>query len=284
MLLQPVANAQLLNIKIGSDALVEAAIRDAIVMVESGYCIQDIETNQKYGRNGQSFFNKVCFLGCKSDKGIIASEKVLTPWCDDDSFDKYRDNKKYRPLLDSTIIVRTLPVNTVDTLDIATGLSYNNDSTLICSGNGDNRADGLILSSDSSSVVNWIVWVRNPEKNESTGTPEWEFSVIKKSIDFSEGDRVVDAPNSPNSYIGGLYISARIISAGMVEFSLSGFTTGTPGKWIVEPVNDKMFSSTNDTEDNVIPTPETNQPDDNLTPVKEKNKEKKKKSKASKKK
>lgn len=282
MLVQSSAYAQLLNVRIGSDALVEDAIKDAVVIVESNYCIQDTETNQKYGRNGKSYFNILQFLGCRTDKGIITCQKAIQPWAVDEMFDKYRGNNKYQPLLDSTLVVRTLSVDTVENISIASDLSFNNDSTLICTNVGGSRADGLMLSADNADSINWIVWVKNSTNKESKESPNVEFTITKKTVDFSKENVIVDTPNSTNSFIGGLYVSAKVVSVGLVEFSLSGFVVDNSGKWIVEPINTDTFSSTK-MEDKEIASPSPDSQDDNLTPLKD-NKKGKKKSKQSKKK
>lgn len=275
------AYAQLLNVRIGSDALVEAAIKDAIVVVESKYCIQDIESGQKYGRNDKPYFNAVTFLGCKTDKGVITSETTIKPWTVDNLFDKYRDNNKYRPLLDSTLVIRSLPIDTVQTIDLAKGLSFNNDTTLICGGIN-SRVDGLTISTHDSDVTNWIVWIKESLKNDSKESSNLEYNIIKKSVEFSKGAAVIDTPNSTNSYVGGLYISAKVISVGLVEFSLAGFIVDNSGKWMIEPIDVNTFSVDNENID--VTTPVSNDSDEGLTPVNEKKKEKKKKTKASKKK
>lgn len=280
--IQTPAHAQLLNVRIGSDALVEEAIKDAIVVVESKYCIQDVESEQKYGRNGKPYFNTLEFLGCKTDKGVIISEKTIKPWTVDELFDKYRNNKKYRPLLDSTLVIRLLPKDTIQPIDITKNLSFNNDSTLVCAGAGESRTDGLMVSTNDINTTNWIVWIKKSSKNESKESPEIEYNIIKRTVEFSNGAVVIDTPSATNSFIGGLYISAKVISVGLVEFSLSGFVIENSDRWMIEPVNVNTFSSDNVNTDETTPT--LNDSDDTLTPVKEKNKEKKKKSKASKKK
>lgn len=282
MLIQSSAQAQLLNVRIGSDALVEDAIKGAVVMVESKYCVQDVETNQKYGRNGKPYFNTIGFLGCRTDNGVITSERALTPWAEDNLFDKYRDNSKYRPLLDSTLVVQSVQIDTVQHIDISTGLLFNNDSTVICTGIDKNRADGLMVATDDNDATNWIVWIKKSSKIESKESSNFEYNIVKKSIEFTKGDVVIDTPNSANSFIGGLYISAKVVSVGLVEFSLSGFIIEDSGRWVIKPVNTNTFSSDNEEQEIVSQTP--NDSDDNLTPVKENGKEKKKKSKANKKK
>lgn len=276
------SHAQLLNVRIGSDALVEEAIKGAVVMVESKYCVQDVETKQKYGRNEKPYFNTVCFLGCRTDNGVITSAQSLTPWTDDNLFDKYRNNNKYRPLLDSTLVVQSVQIDTVQHIDISAGLLFNNDSTIICTGINKNRADGLMVATDDNDATNWIVWIKKSSKNESKESSNLEYNIIKKTVEFAKGDVAIDTPNSANSYIGGLYISAKVVSVGLVEFSLSGFIIEDSGKWIIKPVNTRTFSS--DKENQEIASQAPSDSDDSLTPVKENGKEKKKKSKANKKK
>lgn len=276
------AHAQLLNVRIGSDALVEDAIKGAVVMVESKYCVQDVETNQKYGRNGKPYFNTIDFLGCRTDEGVITSERALTPWAEDNMFDKYRDNSKYRPLLDSTLVVKSVQIDSIQQIDISTGLLFNNDSTIISTGIDKNRADGLMVATDDTDATHWIIWIKKSSKNESKEASNFEYNIIKKSIEFTKGDAVIDTPNSTNSFIGGFYITAKVVSVGLVEFSLSGFIIEDSGRWVIKPINTNIFSSDNKEQEIISETP--NVSDDSLTPVKENGKEKKKKSKANKRK
>ncbi len=277
------AHAQLLDIKLGSDVLVENAIKDAIVVVESNYCIQDIETNQKYGRNDKPYFNVLQFLGCKTEGGIVVGGNVVKPWSVDALFDKYRKGSRYRPLLDNALLVRTLAKDRSDTTSIASNLSFNSDSTLVFA-HGKNAVDGLALSVDDKDAVNWIVWVEKSPSDDSKTTSGLEYRIFKKTVDFSTGDVIINSPNPLSSYLGGLYVSAKVISVGLVEFSLSGFVVGDSGEWLVKPVNNVMFSSVKDSSESEVNTPISNTPDDSLTPVGKNDKGKKKKSKASKKK
>lgn len=271
------ASAQLLNFRIGSDVIVEAAVRDAIVLVESNYCIQDIETGQKYGRNGQTYFNVLHFLGCKTDKGIMISEMSIHPWDVDNLFDKYRSENKYKPLLDSTFVIRSFSSDKTETINLRRNLSFNNDSTMVCANIGVGSVDGLTLTFDhEESVANWIIWVKDPVKNDPMGTSgELGCTIIKKTIDFSMDDAMVDPPSFSNSYLGGLYVSAKVINVGLVELSLSGFIVGTSDKWIALPVKNEtcaaMGSPTGGTP--VVEGP--GQAEDGLTPVGNKKEEKK---------
>ncbi|MDO5395706.1 MAG: hypothetical protein Q4F07_07060 [Bacteroidales bacterium] len=271
MVVSVAASAQLLDVRIGSDALVEDAIKDAVVIVESSYCIQDVTTGQKYGRNNKKSFNRLQFLGCKAENGIIVSEKVIHPWNVDVLFDKYRNDGLYRPIFDNVLTVRSLLSEKDDTINIASNLSFNNDSTVIYANTGDSSVDGIPVSVDNENIVNWIVWIKNPADKEYDDLPDLEYTIVKKTIDFSIGN-TVDTPPSSNSYLGGLYVSAKVVSVGLVEFSLSGFLIGESGKWIVMPIDDKTFAMSVRGK-----YKEKDTSDDGLTPVKDKEKKNKKK-------
>lgn len=284
MLTQLSVSAQLLNVRIGSDALVEDAIRDAVVLVESRYCIQDVETDKRYGRYGKPYFNKVLFLGCRTSKGLITNAQVISPWNVDKQFDNYRKNNKYRPLQDSTLLVHVFPVDTIQPIAISSNFCFSSDSTMICVGDRSRSSNCLILSDVDDSTTNWIVWVKINKDSESDGAPIFEYNIVKKTIKLTNGEALIDAPSSDNPPIGGLYISAKIVRVGVVEFSLSGFILEDFGKWMLLPVNVSTFECANDivADDTVSQSP--NNPDESLTPVETDTKVKKKKSKSSKKK
>jgi len=276
MLIPSYSNAQLLNIRIGSDALVEDAIKDAIVIVESSYCIQDVETNQKYGRNGKSYFNNLQFLGCKTNKGIIVSEKAVTPWSVDNLFNKYRNDSKYRPLLDNTLTVQNQTDSKTDTFNIESDVQFNRDSMLVCFNMGSGNTEGLTLTVNDKAIANWIVWIKGCENKENDEKKGLEYYIVKQTIDLSEGKTVVNTPRPGNTYLGGLYVSAKVLSVGLVEFSLSGLVVDNFGKWIVEPIKDDFILKKEDNQKD-IKSPDNNISDDVLTPVKEKKEKKKKK-------
>lgn len=234
MLFQLPADAQLLNIKFGSDALVESAIKDAVVVVESKYYIRDTETNQKYGREGKPYFNTVDFLGCKTDKGVITNAKVLCPWNADKMYDKYIENPKYQPQLDNMLVARSVAGDTIVSIDLNSNIVFDSDSVLICAVDVENRADGLSLSSGDNESINWIVWVNKSTEDEST---EMEYYIYKQTVDLTNGAATIENKIPANSFLGGLYIKAKVVSIGLVEFSLSGFIVNKDGRWIVEPVN-----------------------------------------------
>lgn len=276
--------AQLLNVRIGSDALVEEAIHDAVVLVESRYCIQDVETDKKYGRYGKPYFSTVRFLGCKTDKGIITSAQALTPWNVDSQFNNYRNNNKYRPLQDSTLYVRVFPTDTIQAIDISSNFHFNGDSSLVCVGNKSCSANALMLSAEADSATNWIVWLKESKDSESEDSPIFEYNVVKKTIKFVNGEAIIDAPNSANPPFGALYISAKIVCVGMVEFSLSGLALENFRKWVLIPVNNNTFGDINDIEPNAAVSQSPDNLEEGLTPVEDNSKGKKKKSKSSKKK
>lgn len=278
------ANSQLLNIKIGSDALVEDAIKDAIILVESRYCIQDIESDQKYGRNGDSYFNKISFLGCKTEKGILTSSQAMKPWEVDKTYNKYRDNSKYRALLDSTLIIRSLPIDTTQSIDISSNLVFNNDSTLICIGIADNIKESMAFSTVDKGATNWIVWVLESTNENSKDSQLFEYNIVKRTIDFSKDKGSLDIPSSTNPVVGAIYLNANVVSVGLIEFCLSGFAIDKSGEWIIVPVDSNSFPTITDKEDDILLPYDKNDSNDSLTPIKEINKEKKKKPKTTKKK
>ena len=271
MVISASASAQLLDVRIGSDALVEDAIKDAVVIVESSYCIQDVTTGQKYGRNNKTYFNRLQFLGCKAENGIIVSEKVIHPWNVDVLFDKYRNDGLYRPVLDNVLTMHSLLSEEVDTVNVASNLSFNNDSTVIYANTGDSYVKGIPVSVGNENIVNWIVWIKNPADKEQDDIADLRYTIVKKTIDFSIGN-TVDTPPSSNSYLGGLYVSAKVVSVGLVEFSLSGFLIEGSGKWIVMPIDDKTFAMSKRNGYKENDTPGDNNPDDSLTPLREKDK------------
>ena len=283
MCVSSTADAQMLNLKTGSDALVEDAVKDAIVVIDSKYCILDTESNQKYGRNGQEYFNILKFIGCKTDNGIIVSETALNPWDKDKAFDKYRNNKKYEPLLDESLTIQSLSGGNESIINISNIVSLNNDSTLACIKTKETQADGLLLSDNPDAASNWMIWIEENSENENKESSMPTLSTIKKNIDLTNGEVAVDSPNPTRSYKGGFYISAKVVTVGIVEFSLAGMTIIKDCKWTVVPINDRTFTKSTDSP-SLKETPEIIAPEEDLTPVKGNEKDrKKKKSKAKKK-
>lgn len=271
--------AQSFDFRLGSDIIVEDATKDAIVIVKSQYCIQDVENNQKYGRNGKPYFNILQFIGCKTDKGIITSKEVLAPWTVDNSFDKYRNNSKYKPLLDSDIHVASSREDTCVTINLASNLLINGDSTLICVENQESITDAITLSLDNVDALNWFVWVKNAKEKDSQVSSNLKYSIVRQTVDLSGGDVYVEAPNVTGSYLGGIYVSAKVVSVGLVEFSLSGFIVKDSGRWKVEPINTDFFTLLESGEENEIKSPDTENPEDGLTPLSDKKPKKKAKKK-----
>ena len=283
MLSNTSAQAQLLNVKLGSDALVEDAVKEAIVVVEPNYCIQDVETNEKYGRNGKSYFNVLQFVGCKTDKGVIMGESVICPWTVDKHFDKYKKGGKYRPLLDNNLVVKSSASDKADTLNVESHLTYNNDSTLVCVSSGCENIDGLNISDENKQTLNWLVWLKNTSDKEIEEPSDLGCTIVKKNIESTTGQMVVEAPIDSKAYLGGLYVSSKVIGMGLVEFSVSGFIVKKDGKWMVKLIDGETFSVKATDAEKEIAAPEPGDTDEDLTPVTPA-KERKKKTKASKKK
>lgn len=228
------AGAQLLNVKLGSDALVEEAVRDAIVVAQSEYCLEDKADGQRYGRSDNSYFNRVDFIGCKTEDGVVVGGEVLFPWLSDPDFDKYRNSTKYAPALLDSLTLTTLDGTRIEQIPMSGVTALSGDSLLVAVPTP--NPAGLAPGKANPAGLNWIVWVREGKEVEGGGS--LELSAMKRTVDFDAyGNASVDMPAGPKC-LGGIYVGANVIAPGVVEFSLLGFVMpGASGKAAVYPVS-----------------------------------------------
>ncbi len=271
-------NAQLLNIRIGSEALVEEAVKEAMFVVESTYYIENQETGQKYGRGGKPYFNLQKTLACKGGNGFIMDSSILKPWANDPQFDKYRNDKKYKPVLNDTLVVKSISGSSCQKLPVDGKRIFVSDSALVSIEPAE-KSDGLSFSADSTGL-NWIVWIK--ADNNGSDNENYSYSVVKKAIDFWKKPRaIVECPDSKSEYLGGIYVTAKAISVGVVDFSLTGFLFKDNRIWFVAPIGDNTFESRPAQEESKAPVVEegTDGTDDTLTPLTDKKSKSKKKKK-----
>ena len=259
------ADAQFINVKLGTDMLIEDAVKDAIVLVETSYCIQDKETGQKYGRNGNSIFNSDVFFACKTSTGVMTEANAMTPWENDPAFDKYRNDSKYQPVLSDSVIIKTLKGEKVCATTIGKKQDEGSDNKLAffpCKG-----AKGLKLAADNPTEFNWIIWVK--EKNESEEGSSYELSVVKKTIEKTGGTPAkVEMPVYETNYFGGIYVTANVIETGTIEFTLDGLIIGDKDDWKLYSLNGKNLPKEKTKPAKpAIKEPVGATPDDELTPV-----------------
>lgn len=240
----------LFNKKIATEEILSQAVRPALVAVEVPYCVEDVESGLKYGRNGEAHFNVVTFLGCRTDLGLILPAVAARPWTHDAAYDKYRSDERYRPVL------------TADTL---TG-SFSPDSILICMSLPEGEP-ALNVSDSVSSSFGCIVWAR--EKKGEDGGEMLELTVKRENLGFEEGSTPVAAPGNDDSYIGGVYLTGRVKGVGIVEFVLSGLATPDEDGWKVNPVGPLTFIPGEPALPELQEAPEFHQPavDPELTPA-----------------
>lgn len=255
------SSAQLLNIRIGSDPLIEDAVKGAFYIAESKYFIKDVNSGQKYGRGGKTYFNQSKALACRTSDGFFMVSSALQPWNDDPQFAKYKSNDNFEPVLNDTIDFVSLDGKNQCAVLLNDNVESFEDNQIVCVGDTV-RSDGLSISSETSEL-NWIIWVK--ETNDG-----YTFSIIKKTLDLTQhGPVMLDNPDMDKNVLGGIYISANVINVGMVDFSISGFMVKEGRKWKVLPVNESLKNNENETPEQEVTIGVTvvEEPSDELTPV-----------------
>ncbi len=235
--------------------IIEDAVKDGIVVVQQDYKLQNTETGEFFGLNGNRYFGRTYSLAVKCTGGYYLGRAALTPWEYDRYFDKYRNDPKYRGVISTTqycAVADTL----YRTLDSDGQLRHELPGGYFCK--VDDKAafggQGFVADTSSTRTDGWIVLLT--ARKPLTGKQDNPLSFIcyRQQIEFEpDQEHCAITPVAVDEVVGGLYIRTQITGIGQITMSLVGLVHVEKDKWTV----DKLTSV-----NNVAATPE-------LTPIKE---------------
>lgn len=223
-----VANAQiddLYRFNTSNQQIVQMAVENSFKTVVSSYRLQDLKTQQLYGRNGNDAFGSVEFWGVLIEGGMILFDQTVHPWVYDKNYHKYKG--QYKAVPHQFIIVPEGRSYLMKTLNMTPcdhkNMLYYVQDTVISSG------DGLTVDFSDGVKNGWIVWLT--QEADSTQS----FIVVKKQIDLEPSIEFIemDGPNTDKEVKGGIFVYPIYPSIGCVELCLCGVLVNQNEKWFL---------------------------------------------------
>lgn len=248
--------------------LVEAAVRDGIILVRQDFQLCDTLTNQKYGRNHESNFGTVYSIAVKVQNALSVSNKFVRPWDFDGNYVQYR-NSQYRPIISKTSI-RSLSDSTF------TDFQYENrniralkDSVVYFVDSLSHEKRGFIIDHSKGEKDGWLVWA---VINDSTNVENENISLVaykyKISLEGGLQKYSIGQPTISGHILGGIYVCPIVTSIGTVEFMFEGLITSSDNvNWefyvLCDDINNEGANAgTLDVAENALTPIEVEQPQD----------------------
>ncbi len=219
--------------KIGENELIENAVKEGFVYVNTYYALENKDNGRKYGRDSHDYYGSLCYLGYAVNGGYITMAEAAMPWEADSDYDDFRNDEKYSPVLLDSIYVRLTDGsgkvkarmgNTIADLD-ETGLVF-----LTSEQQDENR----FVTTGEEAEKGWLVMAMLP-KGKNTLDRKTPLAYTSKALTVQPGakQQLVAAPKREETIVGGVFVVPVYKAVGQVELQARGFLTksGEDGKW-----------------------------------------------------
>lgn len=226
------AKGQVLNFAFRSNnqQILEDALKGAFVTIVQSYELCDSTTNERFGREGKSYFSRIPFLGIETTKGLIIEKEALTPWHVDEDFQKYEG--KYVPVLTESSF-EAIHSETSKRLNPPALFSLENTKELngfLCFNDSIEQNLGIEVDAIAGLKKGWIIWLTSTNDNQNDGI---KLNPIRKDLEISE-DGIpiqIDTPSGEDDIIGGIYVVPTQTKIGQVTLLISGILSYSDNDW-----------------------------------------------------
>lgn len=268
------------SFKTPAQQMVENAIKPAIVVVRSSFQIKNNNTGVLFGLNGSKEFGEQISYGIKTKDGIVLNDCAICPWNYNEKFLKYK--REYSPVFSGILYSNIGESAKYDSLDF----KQDNLKTLVDSSwyycfskTFINR--GLVFDNSLGEKNGWLLWIAKNKEVDMKKSTELLTIVQQKKIEISkENDNFDLVPPKTDYYIiGGLFVIPNYDIIGSVNFQLVGIMDNIGNKWkLICPFHDfhKCTEVGADDANSEISEVKEDIISDELTPINDKPKSKKK--------
>lgn len=272
--------------KLGQDILVEDAVSEGVFLIRSEYHVRENSTGKLYGRGGRSNYGVIYTVGYKLADCYIVNEAAVSPWSVDSDYDRYREDKRYTPMLTDSFYVKKMNSDNEFTALSTCAIHKIGDTGLYGIEKPESDKDGFETSELQGEIKGWIIWNMIPTDVALEDTT-MDWSVSQKTLDIKKDDTSIkiDTPVRQQKLLGGLYVVPEVTGIGQIKFRLRGLVTPSDNGWEI-CLCDKNWidDSAEQSEDNgkdaeEEQVTETDNVDDELTDIPDNSTKKKKKSK-----
>ena len=196
-----------------------------------------------YGKNNLPYYGETYSLAIKVSGGLLFLDDVVTPWKNDEDYQRTNASGKYkteyfwtyqRGLRDSSYVAIDLELEKSDY-----AFPINDSQTLYI--HLDTQSDfGLSIDDTEGKKEGYMVWAYS-----TTTTNDSAMVVELKQVPYSteatsDSTLITMSPSNPERIIGGLFVVPRFEKGGRVQFMLVGAAVKAhDAKWNLQLLTNK---------------------------------------------
>lgn len=209
--------------KLGTEALVEDAVKEGFVLVGTQYQLKEKATGNLYGRGGRNYYGELYSLGYLFPCGCILAKESLRPWDKDPAFEKYRKNEKYIPVLMDTITLKTANRGASHINCLIRGISNVPNTRLSNVSLELSGHSGFPLNQELGQLSGWFVWCMIPKDGQIGRETEFSFTSLYRTIEIKDTMSIpVEAPKNGEKLLGGIFVVPKVDSLGKITLYTKG--------------------------------------------------------------
>lgn len=231
--------------KLGTEALVEDAVKEGFVLVGAQYQLKEKATGNLYGRGGRNYYGESYSLGYLFPQGCILAEESLSPWDKDPDFEKYRKNEKYVPILMDTISLKKANRGVSRINCSIRGISNLPNTGLSSISLDVSEYSGFPLNQEIGQLSGWFVWCMIPKEEQIGRETDFSFTSLYRTIEIKDTMAVpVEAPKNGEKMLGGIFVVPKVDSLGKITLYTKGILCKINNdKWGLRVYNEEWDKS-----------------------------------------
>lgn len=230
---------QLPNIKFGINELIESAVGEGVCIVRTNYALKEKKTGKLYGLGGKHYYGSFVSIGYMIPGGFVCDQLSLTPWLEDKTYDKYRSNGDYEPvLIDSLYVRQATDKGTLQSFAISKTQKISDSPWTLLSIQTSNANGFQTNAVEHDGTNGWIVWLSAPSEANLGTDSQLVMTSTNKRIDISDSiEKVeIEAPLLTQWLLGGLYVVPEVIGVGEIRLNLRGLLSKEEAHWFIYPI------------------------------------------------
>ena len=267
--------------KLGTEALVEDAVKDGFLLVGTQYQLKEKSSGNLYGRGKHDYYGESYSLGYMFPLGCVLPEESLSPWENDPDFDKYKNSEKYEPVLMDSIFIKKSGKKASGKRELVRSIFQIPNTGLSRIPLGASENTGLPVDYEFGQVSGWFVWCMIPNGNALGKESSFSFTSFYRTIVIKDTTSVlVEAPQIGDNLLGGIFVVPKIDSVGKITLCTKGvLQKAENGRWKLRVCNIDWNTVAVPEKDETVSPAETNQDEGELNLVANGKKKKKSKTK-----
>lgn len=225
--------------KLGTEALVEDAVKDGFLLVGTQYQLKEKSTGNLYGRGKRDYFGESFSLGYMFPQGCLLPKESLSPWENDPDFVKYKNSDKYEPVLMDSIYIKESGKNASRKSELVRSVYQLPNTGFSCITLGVSEKAGLPVNYEFGQVSGWFVWCMIPNGNTLGKESLFSFTSFYRTIELKDTTSVqIEAPKIGDNLLGGIFVVPKIDSIGKITLCTKGVLQKVNNdKWILRIYN-----------------------------------------------